>query len=400
MGFYSELAIEIQERGFGEIDGKFVCQECVGDLALKEFIRDNGEKGTCNYCAKKRIVVSVDDLLREIFNGILCEYDKAVNSMGYDGREGGYLGAHTYDKDEMIDIIATEADITDDTLIDDIRDAIFDETWCERDPYGSRENFTYKSLWDSFCRQVKYSTRYVFFKLDGNRDEELEMEPYDILSYIGDLADDFKLIVDVAPNTQFFRGRMHNDGNIYYGEKDLSAPPVESAKANRMSAEGISIFYGAGDAKTVFSEINNDESYATIVPFINTESFKLLDLTKIQAYQTPSLFDSKQRDLREPYKFFCSLNSDLQRPIDKLTVIEYVPAQILTEYFRYIYVVGGRHLDGIKYVSSKKADGVCYALFFDQNRCLSSSENQMLKIVESEKKLYSKDFKILSKGNS
>lgn len=396
MGWFKQHMIEVQEKGFEDIN-KEVCSKCVGDIALKSFIQEEGNHGKCDYCGKYGQVIAAEDLLGEVMDGIGYEYERAIDSMGYDGREGGYLGAKTYDHDEMIYIITNEAVIEKQELIDDINDSIFPETWCEKDPYGTRESFAYKSLWDMFCRQVKYSTRYVFFKLSGNQDEELKMEPYDILSYIAGLADDFDLIVDILPNTQFFRGRMHNDFEGHYSEKDLSAPPIEKAKANRMSAEGISIFYGAGDAETVFAEIINDESYATIVPFINTKPLKILDLTKIYTYTKPSLFDSAKRYLREPYRFFCSLNYDLQRPIDELPSIEYVPAQILTEYFRYVYTVDGRHLDGIKYASSKKQDGECYALFFDQSQCLSSSKDQMLKIVESEKKLYNNDFCLLFK---
>ena len=86
--------------------------------------------------------------------------------------------------------------------------------------------------------------------------------------------------------------------------------------------------------------------------------------------------------------FFKKLNEDLKRPIESMARVEYVPAQILTEYFRYVYEINGQHIDGIKYNSSKRNDGVCYVLFFNHSQCLSSSNLQKMKIIESDKQIY------------
>jgi hypothetical protein len=41
-----------------------------------------------------------------------------------------------------------------------------DDQWCEIDPYGPRPYEEDFYTWELFCRQVKYETRYVFFKVE------------------------------------------------------------------------------------------------------------------------------------------------------------------------------------------------------------------------------------------
>ena len=51
--------------------------------------------------------------------------------------------------------------------------------------------------------------------------------------------------------------------------------------------------------------------------------------------------------------------------------IEYVPTQIVTEYFRHaIGVDGTTPIDGIMYRSSRSTGGVCYVLFVDNEHCV------------------------------
>ncbi|WP_315264419.1 RES family NAD+ phosphorylase, partial [Tannerella forsythia] len=50
--------------------------------------------------------------------------------------------------------------------------------------------------------------------------------------------------------------------------------------------------------------------------------------------------------------------------------IEYVPTQIMTEYFRYVFTeISDIKIDGILYPSSQNG-GNCYVLFFDNKTSL------------------------------
>lgn len=171
-----------------------------------------------------------------------------------------------------------------------------------------------------------------------------------------------------------------------------------------MSAEGISTFYGANTVETAIEEIKDpSKTHATVAIFENLHDMQILDLTKVNKIFFPSLFDEEQRENREPILFLKELTKQLIRPIEELKAIEYIPTQIVAEYFHFLYKHRNKGIDGIAYKSSKTKDGICYVLFYNQEQCLPSTNTpQMLqinmsslqtyKIQEKEKKMNSKTF--------
>ncbi len=383
MGLAKNQMIEYQERGYGSLD-KMVCSDCVGDYALKNYIIENGESDTCSYCSNETICISGEELIGEIMSGIFYEYEKAINVMSVE--KGEYKNADTWGTYDLIyDHLAYDMELDDD-LLDDVYNTIEDDIWCERDPYRLRENSEKLSLWDEFCKMVKEKTRYVFFRMP-ERDEYNEDAPFTVLDYIGEKVEKLALIEEVPSNTRFFRARMHNEEETFEFPKDICSPPSHKAKSNRMSAEGISIFYGANNTRTSILEIYDPKyTFVTVAEFFNLRQLIILDLTKIGPITFPSLFDRKNRENRQAILFLRKLNENIVRPIDTMESIEYIPAQIVAEYFRYIYLYRGIHIDGIKYGSSKDDNGICYALFFNNKQCKESNERfrfeqQELKLV-------------------
>lgn len=288
-------------------------------------------------------------------------------------------------RDELFD----EMDFNDE-LFEDICDTINDETWCERDPYGLRESQGRIFMWNEFCQMVKTKMRHVFFRMP-EKDSHQEEAAYIILEHISKKVADMKLIEKVPVGNSFYRGRMHDSTVMFTTAEELGSPPNNRAKSNRMSAEGISVFYGADNIKTAISEIYDSRfGYASVAPFVNTKELVLLDLTKIENTPFPSLFDEERREYRETILFLRELNKNLTRPIESMENIEYVPAQIIAEYFRFLYKYDDQSIDGIAYRSSKNKEGICYVLFFDHEQCLENKGDrlfpttQMMKIKDSE----------------
>jgi len=219
--------------------------------------------------------------------------------------------------------------------------------------------------------------RYVFFRYNPHTSYP-EEPAFFILDHIGYAAIQLDLFQRIPANRVFYRGRMHQCKDDQFTEETLCSPPSEVAQASRMSAEGISVFYAANDIKTTIAEIyRSNYPYATVAQFKNLRELLLLDLTRISDLCVPSLFDSENRSMREPIKFLRSLNADLIKPIESLKRIEYIPAQIVTEYFRFLFTLKGERLDGIAYSSSKSKDGICYVLFFDHEQCLPSIPSEL-----------------------
>jgi hypothetical protein len=247
-------------------------------------------------------------------------------------------------------------------------------------------------MWIMFRDIIKHNTRYVFFRLSNVKNPDpcdlyQNESPHQILDRIADTAKLLSLFTTIKKESIFYRG-------VTYGEDEkdkiklpdrVTSPPDNKASANRMSAEGISIFYGAADKETVLAEIPHDNAYAVVAQFECLRDLLILDLTSLRDRSIPDYFDMEERDKREGLIFLQELEKELTQPIRDRNLngnIEYVPSQVITEYFRHLYKVDGSNIDGIAYRSAERENGVCYALFFNQNQCLPRGEKpQVLNMV-------------------
>ena len=190
---------------------------------------------------------------------------------------------------------------------------------------------------------VKHQKRYTFFQ-DPRFTRQEEWKD-DVLTEINQLCCNI-LATQLPQGTIVFRGRPNDTGMPRTMFKDLTAPPVEAAKENRMSATGISMFYGALDSDTPVNEIRNYEPGAVIDlgEFILKKELIVVDLFKIPVRLS---FWMPQYYLE--YKFLKQFHSEITKPITQNAGIEYVPTQIFTEYIRFM---NDKHIDGIIYKSS------------------------------------------------
>ena len=160
----------------------------------------------------------------------------------------------------------------------------------------------------------------------------------------------------------------------------LGPPPRDKAKyPNRMSPSGIPMFYGAADKKTAIAETYdwsaNERKDLVLAQFATAREMSVLDLRRV--LEMPSIFDERHRHLRPGIQFLTRFIADFVRPIvkDGREHIEYVPTQIVTEYFRHVYPAGeGGPVQGVLYNSAQDADGECCVLFFETDACCSTHE--------------------------
>ncbi len=386
MSHWSDLAIEIDGRGFNNIN-KYICSGCVEDEFLKNWIEENSiETGECDYCHRIHNIVPMEDIMNEvIMKTIRKYYENAEGNMHWDNEEDEYWGS-TYDTEDVVGDFAEQIS-SDQQVIDDIINAIHDITWCKYDPYGMTEREVCEYSWKSFSDTVKYKNRYFFLQQHDDEDYE-RYSPFSILSIIAENAKKLGIIKTLPANFDFYRVRIFNNKkDILLDGANLGAPPQKIAGTDRMSARGISAFYASDKLETSLKELKNKDPNRNIIAygkFNNVRELKYLDLTNIKSMSLPSIFDLKQYELREAILFLKDLNNDLTRPIEGLHDIEYVPTQIFAEYFKF-----AEHLDGIKYSSSKDHNESCYVLFFDNEQCIDDSkkeswlQNCELKLVDA-----------------
>jgi hypothetical protein len=180
--------------------------------------------------------------------------------------------------------------------------------------------------------------------------------------------------------------RVSNSGAGYKTAAELGPPPVDKCiSANRMSPAGIPMFYGAFDEATALAETTKEtDEFATIGKFKTLRDVKVLDLTRLPI--VPSIFDREKRDDRQPIFFMRDFLRDFTKLVDKngSEHIEYVPTQIVTEYFRHIYRHNDKEsLDGIIYPSSVSKGGKACVLFCTGKNCTQDEQDKKEDILLS-----------------
>ncbi|MFU5327362.1 HEPN-associated N-terminal domain-containing protein [Pseudomonas aeruginosa] len=383
MGIAKRMWEEEMDRGYSTVDGAYVCARCFGDEGLKEFIRQNSQPGKCSYCERRRRVCSLNQVIEHIMNSVRLEWGHPANEgLPYETREGGWQVADVYDTWELLE----ELDIQcgSDELFGDISGAIHDSEWCEVEPYSLPLDRTLVYGWESFCNFIIHTARFVFFKAENaayDRHQHDEMNPVDILEAIGGICDRLDLVGSLAVTEKIYRVRVVDPDATLSKAKELGSPPDNLANMpNRMSPVGISMFYGAFSIDTAIRETFDPSisvgKKAVCGEFSPVRELVVIDLS--DSFYVPSLFDPDKQELRSYYKFMCDFISDFSKPIERgeRAHADYVPTQVVTEFFRHIYRSReGASIDGVIYPSSKTGERAI-VIFADSAACVDAGEEK------------------------
>lgn len=368
-----------RKYGFTSFGAEKVCGDCITEEYVGEFILDNADSSFCSYCERTDnneglIAANLAEVMVFIIDSLKFEWGNPDDEgVGYDSKEGGYLGVEIKDGWDFVDeVIRDEASIINEEVIEDIKEKLSDSMWCKIDPYGSPLDEEAFYIWQDFSERVKHKTRYVFYKIaDSHSNTDLILEPHEILNFIGSYVEDLTLIKKVSKKL-FYRARISSKNEYFKVAKDLGTQPNKSAlTSNRMSPAGIPMFYSAEDKQTALVEVGytpGPNVVASIGEFENTSDLLLLDLTSLPSL--PSIFDEEERNKRTIVRFFKSFLVDFVKPIEKdnREHIDYVPTQVVTEYFRHIFKTEyGKSLDGIVYPSSKNGKKA-FVLFIENDQ--------------------------------
>ena len=378
MGGVKGWLLEQQERGYRYVGDKWVCAECFCDNAIRAFIIQRAEASACSYCEREAdgesIAAPLDDVLGLIVRGLEKIYrDPNDEGVLWESAEGGWqgavLGSH--------DVVAENLPLPEgsDELLEDILASLQDRQWCQRGFWQLTPDEALIYGWDEFCHTVKHETRYLFTvaadRGEAHRGSE-EIEPARMLGQLGRLISEAGLVHQVPIGESVLRARVHDGTEEVRRASELGPPGAESARfSNRMSPAGIPMFYGAFDAATAEAETCEPHRDAgrvlSVGRFKVARDLHVLDLSVLPP--VPSIFDEDMSALRPGLIFLHEFAKDVARPIEKdgREHIEYVPTQIVTEFFRRVFTQpGAPPLDGIVYRSSR-TNGACCVLFLDQS---------------------------------
>jgi hypothetical protein len=375
MGQAKQRMIELNARNISNIPDKNLCIKHIDDSAIKTFIRKNYNIGYCDYCEKEVKVVSLESLLEFMMLGISNFYEDAGNFMSYNGREGGYLG-DTFDPNELIqERIGLETDPFE--LTEDIVNSIDDIAWSEPDMYYDTERDELMYQWSFFKDLIKHKSRYLFQQNQSSKKSE---KAFTILKEVGQITKSLNLIKKIEKGTIIYRCRQHHSSKVVNEKEKLVAPPEEYAiYPNRFSPSGISMLYSAFDPTTAFLETISREDKKkdsiTISKFKLKKEIYVVDFNRLP--NIPSIFDFKKVKTHYLIRFLYDLVRDFTQEIKKdgKEHIEYVPTQVVTEYFRYPFNKNRQNIiEGIVYPSSKNKSESSSVIFWNNEECMEHLE--------------------------
>lgn len=379
MGIAKQWMLEQFERGYMQADGQ-ICANCVNDPALVQWVEDNATTTECSFCGTESdapVAAEFDSFVGVVLTGIRFNWNHPDDEgIAYISAEGGYQASITDSRE-----VLRHYDISDnEDVIRAIVRSIGDNGWVERDYYVGDTSQRLSWGWDHFKEVVKHQTRYVF--LTPEDDDHSEVPPSQMLAAIGstiveDLSD-LALITTVPTDADLIRIRI--GAGTYATGAEIGTPPAQFAnQSNRMSPAGIPMFYGAFDVDTARAETLDPHQHGgqimSIGSFRAVRDLKVLDLADLP--DIPSVFWEGGHQLIHPLRFLHAFAGDIVQPIarDGREHIEYVPTQVVTEYFRRVFRdADDRPIDGIVYSSSRHPGGRAFVLFCENEQCGGDSE--------------------------
>lgn len=362
---------EISEKLRQNYSCEFICPDCIENKDLKKYVQDNSDENgqeKCFLCERGGIpLLSLGELLVYIRSCICKNYQKAIEELYYDSKEGGYQGTQIDAYDLTEKLLGSECQKIQQLVREEVLECgiMGGELWTPINSSSYVQEDLMHYSWERFEQIIRYKYRYTFLALESYSNEKTEIftqSPVDTLKMLEDLIKNLDLFCTLSMGSVLYRARASSVPLTQVQE--ICSPTANLAKDNRMSPRGIPMFYCSTSEKVAVSEIKcatNESKY--LATFTVLKDLTLLDLTQVpQEYSIFSEYEERNPGIR----FFHSFITEISKPVgNEENFIEYIPTQILSEYFRYfIRTPQGKPIDGIRYSSSKIKNGINYALFF------------------------------------
>lgn len=343
---------------------KRVCSSCIGDPDLRAWIRTIGGARGCDACGRSDSpTCDFEDLCGRIESCLAQYWGSAVEQLPYDSREGGYQGS-TWETDELLfDKVGLDLPRDkNDRLRYAILAGITDDLWCDYDWLTLDEDVALRTSWERFCETVKHHKRF-FFHSEGTDDRD-SYTPASLLREISSICEGMGLIRILPTANNLWRARPDMSRGTKVSATDFGPPPPSLAlQSNRMNPPGIPMMYAASSVSVALRESRSTE--AMVGKWKPLRPLKILDLRKLP--EVPGLLSGADRRHRLALRFLHHFSGEITKPVprDRRVHVDYLPSQVVTEFFR-DYSFQGVRLDGIAYPSSLSAKGWNIALFADE----------------------------------
>lgn len=345
-----------------------VCSLCVAEPFLRARIEQEGISTVCDFChATDRQSICIEKLA-EWVHEVLSEHF-IITSPEPEGID--YLLAKEGRWEQPgapVAIVIADIAQLDEGLADAVRDYLSDQHddhgsdgMVELQPYDDDTHYealpvetaAFEDTWQSFRQEIQ--TRARFFNQSAK--ESLDS----LFKDIGDFSTRHGSVIrTLTPEDCIVRGRLATSMAemveiIKEAPRSLGAPSYDNARAGRMNAEGIPVFYGALSIATCVAELRAPVGSLVISGvFRPVRELRVLDLTRLgDAYRSSSFFDPDEQRTASRLAFLRQLEGELNIPVmPGAEARDYLPTQAVSEY---IASADGLNLDGLMFTSSQIA---------------------------------------------
>jgi len=336
-------------------DERYVCAECVSDTYLANDIVKCGVERECFYCEQIEPTITVEELADQIEGAFERHYYRTSDQP--DGFEYSMLRDKEIDYEwdrhgePVLNAIGEAAEVEEE-IAQDLLDILSERhaDWesaqmgdeCEFDPDSHYEwkrpsDYEFQFGWNEVEASLKKRSRFF-------NDEAVAF----LTSLFADLGgkkteDGDPVIIDAGPDhemSSFYRGRVFSFGDdiekaLGRPDIELAGPPSHLARAGRMNAHGISVFYGATEPEIALAEIRPPVGSAVLTGrFELLENVKLLDLAALTSLLVEgSIFDPQYVERMAQAKFLKSFASRMTMPVmPDEEPTEYLATQMVADF--------------------------------------------------------------------
>ena len=355
----------------------YICAECIGDSYLKAEIKDDGIDCVCDYCkeedGKCYTAEELADLVEHAFE---IHYNRTADqpdewqSMLLRDRESKYEWER--EGEEVVYVIADALGVNKE-IAREIQQ-ILEERHSDQEMarMGKETEFSSEAHYEEriptdYKWHVKWDELEVLLKKKRRYFNATARNSFkDIFHDVESLrtTDGKPLVYELGESGSskvVFRARYFDDfKSIQTAFKSphfsLGAPPHEYARAGRMNAEGISVFYGATTPEVALSEIRPPVgSYVVISKSETIRPIRVLDLSRIRNVKPPkgSIFDPAYTDTLLRIEFLKIVADKICKPVTPFHErFEYLVTQALSEYLEQS---ADFSIDGVIYNSTQSS---------------------------------------------
>jgi len=361
------------------VDSDPICWTCFDEEGMQEHIKSEGTVSKCAACGGRRRALPIVKIAEFTYPVLRDHYVPGPDEhvLGGDDDDNG----HWQQKGESLREILVDVLNDEPAYLDALENAIQEQDPANRhggeDTYFSDANLfverrpylgEHYERWQSVLEELQHRRRFF----SGSAKELFDDLFRDVEHRKGyvEKGDGGNVVHTLPHGSVLFRARSCDSSDSLKKitanpATELGPPPPHLARAGRMNAEGVPVFYGALEKDTCISELRPPlKGNVAVGEFETTRPLRLLDFRKLESgyfgLKPLSLFQSDFDHVVENRAFTRRLHRLISAPVLPERQADYLITQAMAEYLAH---VRNPSFDGLIFQSAQHEGGANVVLF-------------------------------------